>query len=621
MGLGLNKRRPRLTGRLMALQKNKNCSAALTLRSLRSTFERVGDDSPPARVWRYLVAGACTLSILAFWLAWRWGYNSDQVLTGLMAKSVLERGERPLFVWTFGYQGILLEVYAIALFFKLFGYGPCVLYTFSAICFACLLVLQGRYTRLTSGRIASLLSIALLGVSSPYFYFYAMRPQPNYTETLLFGLGLMHVAQILTQRHYVERQKSSPATYLWCVLGGFLAGFGLYTYAMIRFFIAATLAYALSLYARALVTTKRHIYWRFAWRSAIGLVVAEVFYLLILFFRGRLAGLVPPQAHVAEVYLMWGLPFVPLSLLCTWDVFRHRLVDIRRLLPGVGVALVAFVVGYAPQLYFSYVLHGTSRARTGIKLNPQAFLQHMQTLREGLLLFFNASDSTAGRLAAAVGCCLAVLYLGYAWYALARFIRGTAPRITVVRVGPLIYLSIIVLPLLGLSEAIFDKLAARYALSLFLLQSSALAAILAWLLSTKSRVKKTLALGALTVVLLNNGLHMGHVLTRPGHEAFCGEAAIAALKQRHIQYGVAWFWYAYAISFYTQESIILDPIEDGYNPHYHAPVAEAPRIAYVDRDSPRMRNFPSQVELWGRTYTQTDAWHGDGVAFVVLQRN
>ncbi|RYF38335.1 MAG: hypothetical protein EOO38_24920 [Cytophagaceae bacterium] len=244
----------------------------------------------------------------------------------------------------------------------------------------------------------------------------------------------------------------------------------------------------------------------------------------------------------------------------------------------------------------------------------------MQTLREGLLLFFNAGDATAGRLAAAVGWCLVVCYLGYAWYALGRFVWGTAPRVTVVRVGPLIYLSVIVLPLLGISEAIFDKLAARYALSLFLLQSSALAAALAWLFSTKHRLGKVVASGALAIVLLNNAVHMAHVLVRPGHAAFCGEAAIAALKQRHIQHGVAWFWYAYAISFYTQESIILDPIEDAYNPHYHAPVAQAPRIAYLDRDSPRMRNFPSHVQLWGRTYTQTDAWHGDGIAFVVLER-
>ncbi len=44
---------------------------------------------------------------------WYIGYSSDTALIGLMAKHISELKEFPVFVWSVGYQGIILEAYLL----------------------------------------------------------------------------------------------------------------------------------------------------------------------------------------------------------------------------------------------------------------------------------------------------------------------------------------------------------------------------------------------------------------------------------------------------------------------------------------------------------------------------
>lgn len=114
--------------------------------------------------WLVFVAIASVTSL--FFYHWRIGYNSDSAMIGLMAKSILERGERPIFVWSVGYQGMLLEGYAVALCFKLFGINPWVLNIWNTICLWSVFVLFYWCVKRCTDISTALLSVLLLAVSA-----------------------------------------------------------------------------------------------------------------------------------------------------------------------------------------------------------------------------------------------------------------------------------------------------------------------------------------------------------------------------------------------------------------------------------------------------------------------
>ena len=132
------------------------------------------------------------LSFLAFQYikAWPIAYSSDTALIGLMAKHILEFGERPIFVWSVGYQGIFLEGYLSAFFFSIFGVKPCVLNIAPSL----YLVLGNAFWMLgiatSFGRSAGLIMALLTSISSPILYQLCTRTVPNFSAIFFFRFAI-----------------------------------------------------------------------------------------------------------------------------------------------------------------------------------------------------------------------------------------------------------------------------------------------------------------------------------------------------------------------------------------------------------------------------------------------
>ena len=65
-----------------------------------------------------LTCGSALALTGLFLKTWTFGFNSDYVVAGLLAKRTLETGQWFIFVPGIGYQGMLLEGGLIALSFK-----------------------------------------------------------------------------------------------------------------------------------------------------------------------------------------------------------------------------------------------------------------------------------------------------------------------------------------------------------------------------------------------------------------------------------------------------------------------------------------------------------------------
>ena len=105
---------------------------------------------------------AATAAVVGgFLYFWRYGFNADFTMVGLMAMRFLETGEVPIFVWKVGYQGMLLEAGSVALAFKFFGIGPHSLNLAPAFFFLALIALYGFSLKQWSGRSVALLSVLI----------------------------------------------------------------------------------------------------------------------------------------------------------------------------------------------------------------------------------------------------------------------------------------------------------------------------------------------------------------------------------------------------------------------------------------------------------------------------
>lgn len=575
--------------------------------------------------WFGMVTKACTLLLIAYlvmlyWLNWRWGYTSDHVLSGLMAKSVLERGDRPIYVWTFGYQGILLEVYAIALLFKAFGISPIVLYAFSVLCFCLLLFTHKHYISTMYGKAPAWVGMFILACGSPYFYRYVMRPQPNYTESMLFGMILMILAQLTTKIFYIEQKALKPKHYLLFILSGFLVGFGLYTYIMIVFFILPIILYVISIYFRELISrASMSIFFRISITIAMFLCIVGTTYMTYCYFSGK----IDPQTHIPrgsneKYYLI--ISFAPIMIYSLIDFLRNIWKYISIFLVPVIFSILGAIFGYAPQLYFKYIQNGTSTAKTGINHDPFVFWNNIEKLKAGIRLFFNADSDLLGKSVLYFFLFIICLHLLYNLFSLIQFIIGKSDRDNILYIGPIFFLPFVVVALFGLSIAVVDVESSRYALPLYLYATTACS----WFFYSNWKnsyiLRQAIPIIVLLVIISGNWLHLTKTIHQQGSKPFLGEPAIQALQERGITHGFSWFWYAYAISFYTNEKIILQPIDSGYDPYYPPEVFAHRRIAFLHPDTMMLRGLSEHISVNDQPYLQVDSWYGDGIGFLVLEK-
>jgi hypothetical protein len=82
------------------------------------------------------------------------------------------------------------------------------------------------------------------------------------------------------------------------------------------------------------------------------------------------------------------------------------------------------------------------------------------------------------------------------------------------------------------------------------------------------------------VILLNNAAALGAKLAQ--HRAHHPlEDVVAFLDSRGVNRGYGDFWQAYALTFLTQERVIIEPLNSNLNPRYAPLVKAAHRVALV----------------------------------------
>jgi hypothetical protein len=163
------------------------------------------------------------------------GTDSDDSTTGLMARHILLRGERPIFFYGQAYMGSI-EAYVVALMFALMGISLASLkYGLIAI-YACFMVaMYVLLTRAFSRRWA-LVGLVLLALGADNVLFHQLMAYGGYLETLLFG-ALMCVAAA-----WLVGAEASPARRRqrsWAFAGwGLAAGLGIWSDPLVLPFVA-----------------------------------------------------------------------------------------------------------------------------------------------------------------------------------------------------------------------------------------------------------------------------------------------------------------------------------------------------------------------------------------------
>ena len=560
-----------------------------------------------------------------FVYCWTVYYNSDYAMIGLMARGVLHHGERPIHVWTVGYQGILFEVYAVAAAFKLWGESPRVLHL---VPWAVFLIFLGFYYRSVKESLGTrLASLALLFVliSTPTVYGLVLRTQPNYGEVFVLGTALMLAYSWFLRRHYVEGRHWDRRSWAGCALMGFLCGFGMYTYGQMAFFIAAVGCHGLMVLAReaSMPLLKP---WPLALAAAVVLFGALSWVTGIHRIEvGALRVGWEPFSTLRFAVKLWALA---LMLKVCW-IARSQLKARRKILVLASLAFImGALTGFAPELYARLVLKVWTYDRSRMGVGFGEFLTHMRWAAQALAQFFNAG-LTPGivpdfwgdprpwvpkALTAPLALFWALAALGGAALMVstaAAFIRGRVGKSAVLSLSPLVFLPLPVLLSFGLAPTVMGYPNTRYLTVMLLAVALYSAHFVMWVLDRGRRSQIRAVWAVVLLVFLNNGAAIGAKLAqhRTPHPL---EDVAAYLEGRSVERGYAGFWEAYALTFLAKEKIILEPTESNLNPRYGPLVLAARRVAFV---APEGAPFP----LGNRFKIQEQA-PVNGFSVMILER-
>lgn len=603
---GLPKQRPR--GR-RCLQPGNYLS--------NSTWQRVA-------VYGIAVLVVAISSVLFYY--WRWGYNSNSVLSGLMAKSVLDRGERPIYVWSVGYQGILLNVYANALMFKIFGVGPRLLNLYTTLAYWGLLGLLFTYVRGCLGVWVAAGSVLFLLLGNPILTSVLVRNGPNYTETFSFGLLLFLLQRQLVQDLYVERRAMTRRHYGLFAAIGFLSGFGVYTYGQIYFFILSIALHIGLFYLRDAITAWRARTWH--GRVILGLVALCLAYT---------ATGVWAFCHDAPMTLQVGPLFTQTALgtikrgvtalvgVAALDLCWRRFALVRRFAPAGLLTAACALIGYIPALWHVYVRHNPSVDKATTSGTLKDWLWRYDVAFQGNLWQLNITD-VADLQKAVVNAPVLVItvvalssFSAFMTWQISQFLRGKATSSVFLQMGPLALLPFVNLAIFGVSGAVVDLMSARYTLVLWFFWAIGFAWFFMQLIQKRQAWLTAAALVCAGILLINNATLLAKNVIQAEAQGFDGEEALAVLRERGITRGYGNYWSTYTINFFTNEDIILQPLFSAYCPHYGPLVAAAERLAVVDHNNTMRYPGPAhRVDIYGRPYSTRDHWEGQRNAVLIL---
>ena len=578
-----------------------------------------------ASITLVVLAGAMALTFL---LCWRFQFNSDGVLSSLMARSILTRGERPLYVWSVGYQGVLINAYMNALMFKLFGFGVYQLNFWPTLAYLGFTTLFVTYVRRGTNDWVALMAGLFLVLSNPVICTVLMRNTPNYPETYAMGLAIFMLERRLLQHFYVDKLPAEGKCWAWFGLLGFFCGLGSYTYGQIYIFIASVAAHLAFFYARD-ARDSFAAHWNH-WRI-MGCIAPLPLTMVAMGLWHFSMGTAPSNTFRPFVgansiaVVMRGVALWVGCMAVEFAVRRRELVF--HLLPGGACMVAGAIVGYAPALWDIYVRQHPLINKSNTSGDLSVWLHRVWLAFEGNMWHLNLVPSPELETGVPISAWATVATVGiigafcvFSGRQFKTFLKTRQASAWFVNMGPLMLLPAINVVIFGLSDAVVNAYSSRYTLAIWLFYALAFGWFFATVLQRASRSWGFAAL-ALGIALLSNNVSAIHRdLSAAMRQPFDGEEAIAFLKERGITRGYANYWSAYTVNFFTDEQIILQPMFSAYCPHYGPEVATANKIAVVDHvDRLGHPERGAHIQLYGRPWVVGDYWRGKHNAVLTLE--
>ncbi len=499
-----------------------------------------------------------------------------------MARRLLERGEWPIFVWKVGYQGTLIEVPAVAFMFRLFGYGPQVIDYAPALFFTVLVFVYVRSVSETFGRNFAVVAALLAVVSAPELYGAILRTQPNYTQTFIYGSALIWIYLRMLRGAFEGRGVGRAPFWL-----GLLAGWGLYTYGQIVYFIGAILLHASALFfsrfglRSAAGEILKSIYWPLRilnWIGAADLIFGLVslvfgFHHATLFGREMEWNAIAATGDGVKICaIAWLFGFVRLY----WS---SREVWAR---PWI-IAFLGAGLGFSPKLYYNWVESLPSMKKMGLGGDLPLLLSRAKWLYESLARAYSLTPWDP--VTVLIGCGLLVslgLFLALQFRLWLGVALGKFQRARLLEVSPWSALAILV-PLAFVSaDTIRDGSYGRYALVLVYLISIGLS----WVYDVGKPEGRWLGKAAAAVLILAVLLNNGSAFVREFRAAPARPEwvdLVEDLETHGPRKGYADYWVAYVATLYSQGKIVLDPRDKSLSPEdVRASIEAEPRIAWIE---------------------------------------
>ena len=520
---------------------------------------------------------------------WRLGYNSDVAMIGLMAKNFMVTGELPIFVWTVGYQGMLLDVPVTAFFFKLFGVSPLALSLTPA--FFLILMYSTCFYILSScfGRNCALLALIFMAFSSPQYYLHFLRTLPNYPEANFGGmLGIAVFMMIIRKIGLTGKEPDNPGKLIFTL--GVVQGFFYYLFVLSAYYALAMVvqiaglivAFDLKTQQKKLSLTSRTILIRKIFPflnadtllkkvgfTALSLVSwALLIKCLLVFFQWDTHPIRWLSSPVQGILLS-------LILLIAYPVLSSLREQWQKSLIFLSIYGLGFFIGHFPQKYFIWFLNGKvnrsaaiggywnniyRRAGIFFEFQKVSFLTTLPGFES--LAYLSA---TIILLSSAVF--LVVMLLKF--YRHCRIVDDNfdlSGKISLV----FFFFPIVIFAIFCTSPLIQDINHGRWSTPLFLWYSIATAFVFVgfWSRFPNNRlVKSMLIMGGLIICTHNTIAMKSYVDTIEQREQDY-QLIINEMDKNNLKAGYATYWVAYATNLIVDERLILRPIEINYSPKY-----------------------------------------------------
>jgi hypothetical protein len=587
--------------------------------------------------WFGLLAFCCIIALgfitYLYVTNWQIGMSSDTTMIGLIAKSILTRNETPIYVWSVGYQGMLLEAYPLAALFFFFGISPVILNIVPAFyLWIALAIWTWGVTRTFSLSVA-ILALSITIFSFPMFYHLNMRTLPNFPETLLIGGLIIIVSQKLLRDQAAGNEVSKARL----VLLGFLIGLGFYTFSIVGFFVFPVCLASLIIYYRKELRAGYAPFllsWLTPWkRSKKQNPNENRLITTLIVFLSTLGAFI----CVVGITTLWIAPFdfdfngrtIKSNALATafagsillvgpklgWDLLLRLKTSpiFRRVGFWIGFGLM---IGFSPALYYKLILGGSSVKRASASGSWVEIEERIEFALHFHREFFNSSHTLWGSILALFFVAGISCFLFRSWKELKRFIEVRSESWP--QSGLYFFAIPIVLAIFIVSKSTTDIHSIRYLVFLVPIYAVTTGWFICHIWSRYRKIRIPVVILYLSILVQGAySIATDLKIERTLHY----ERILQAFEAHDLSHGYADYWLAYETVFLSNEKIILEPIYSNYGPYYGPLVRAQDRVGYVDFKPSRLQPENGLLQIHKQSY-QIIATHdiGGGLQLQELKR-